>query len=81
MRAGSLVCDDLGQAVTCVTLSHDNLCTLAACLDGRLRLLDKASGALLAQYQGIDLPQWMEAQRIAILMIQQKALLVHEMLF
>lgn len=52
VRAGCLFTEDLGQSVTSVALSHDNLCILAACLDGRMRLLDKATGTLLAQYKG-----------------------------
>ena len=52
VRAGCMFNDNLGQSVTSVALSHDNLCVLAACLDGCVRLMDKATGTLLAQYQG-----------------------------
>ena len=52
VRAGCLFTDDLGQSVTSIAISGDNLCILAACLDGRMRLLDKATGTLLAQYVG-----------------------------
>ena len=52
VRAGCVFNDNLGQSVTCVALSHDNLCVLAACLDGCVRLMDKATGTLLAQYRG-----------------------------
>lgn len=52
MRAGQLVTDELGQSVTSLAVSHDGLCVLAACLDARLRLLDKAGGTELAQYRG-----------------------------
>lgn len=51
-RAGCLFNDDLGQSVTDIAVSGDNLCILSACLDGRMRLLDKATGTLLAQYKG-----------------------------
>ena len=44
--------DQLGAPVTAMALSHDGNCVLASCLDGRMRLLDKASGELLAQYTG-----------------------------
>lgn len=33
-------------------MSGDGACVLAACLDSRLRLIDKDSGALLATYSG-----------------------------
>lgn len=44
--------DQLHAAVTSMALSNDGNCVLASCLDARLRLLDKASGELLAQYKG-----------------------------
>ena len=47
--------DQLGAPVTAMALSHDGNCVLASCLDGRMRLLDKASGELLAQYTGESL--------------------------
>lgn len=52
VRAGCLFTDDIGQSVTGIAVSGDNLCVLGACLDGHMRLLDKATGALLAQYTG-----------------------------
>ena len=52
VRAGCLFTDDLGQSVTSIAISGDNLCVLAACLDGYMRLLDKATGTMLAQYTG-----------------------------
>lgn len=51
-RAGCLFTDDLGQSVTSIAISGDNLCVLAACLDGHMRLLDKATGTMLAGYRG-----------------------------
>ena len=38
--------------MTSVAISGDSLCVLAACLDGYMRLLDKATGTMLAQYTG-----------------------------
>eukprot|EP00208_Stichococcus_sp_RCC1054_P006367 CAMPEP_0206145226 /NCGR_PEP_ID=MMETSP1473-20131121/26722_1 /ASSEMBLY_ACC=CAM_ASM_001109 /TAXON_ID=1461547 /ORGANISM="Stichococcus sp, Strain RCC1054" /LENGTH=309 /DNA_ID=CAMNT_0053541355 /DNA_START=511 /DNA_END=1437 /DNA_ORIENTATION=+ len=52
VRAGLEVSDELGAAVTSVTVSGDGLCMLAGCMDGVVRLLDKAGGDLLATYQG-----------------------------
>ena len=52
VRAGCLFNDDVGQSVTDIAVSGDGLCVLGACLDGRMRLLDKATGTLLAQYRG-----------------------------
>ena len=52
VRAGMVSTDQLGSPVTSVALSGDGNCVLASCLDGALRLLDKAGGELLAQYAG-----------------------------
>ncbi len=52
VRMGCMDVDRLGAPVTAMALSHDGNCVLASCLDGRMRLLDKASGELLAQYTG-----------------------------
>ena len=52
VRMGCMDVDQLGAPVTAMALSHDGNCVLASCLDGRMRLLDKASGELLAQYSG-----------------------------
>ncbi len=41
VRMGMEVSDALGAPVTCVAVSHDGNCLLAACTDGALRLLDK----------------------------------------
>lgn len=57
VRAGSLYTDDIGQSVTSIALSHDNLCILSACLDSRVKLLDKASGVQLAEYSGNSLQE------------------------
>ena len=52
---GCMDVDQLGAPVTAMALSHDGNCILTSCLDGRMRLLDKASGELLAQYSGKSL--------------------------
>lgn len=52
VRMGCMDVDQLGAPVTAMALSHDGNCVLASCLDGRMRLLDKASGELLAEYSG-----------------------------
>jgi len=52
LRAGCVYTDELRRPVTSLALSHDGNCLLAACLDSRLRLLDRGSGTLLAQYSG-----------------------------
>ena len=52
VRAGLESCDALGAPVTCVSASHDGNCLLAGCMDGGVRLLDKAAGDLLATYRG-----------------------------
>jgi hypothetical protein len=50
LRAGCVTTDELRRPVTSLALSRDGNCLLAACLDSRLRLLDRGSGTLLAQY-------------------------------
>ena len=52
IRAGMLLADDLHEAVTGIAVSHDGNCILASCLNDTMRLLDKASGELLATYKG-----------------------------
>ncbi len=37
VRMGRAYADDLHHPVTCVALSHDGQCVLAACLDSKLR--------------------------------------------
>lgn len=44
IRMGRMYVDELAHPVTCVAMSHDGLCVLAACLDSTLRLLDKVRG-------------------------------------
>ncbi|KAL6058331.1 WD repeat domain-containing protein 83 [Balamuthia mandrillaris] len=52
IRAGKIKTDSLGQPVTFVSLSNDKNCLLVSTLDSALRLLDKSSGELLAEYKG-----------------------------
>ncbi|KAK9915970.1 hypothetical protein WJX75_006744 [Coccomyxa subellipsoidea] len=52
VRGGCVYVDQMHAPVTSMALSHDGNCVLASCLDTRLRLLDKASGELLAEYKG-----------------------------
>lgn len=53
VRSGCAYTDQLHAAVSAMALSHDSNCVLASCLDAKLRLLDKASGELLAEYKGM----------------------------
>ena len=53
VRMGCAVTDDLHAPVTCVAVSRDGACVLAACADSCARLLDRGgSGQLLAEYRG-----------------------------
>lgn len=52
IRIGREIVDDLGQSVNCISLSNDNNCILASCLDSKLRLVDRSTGELLQEYKG-----------------------------
>lgn len=52
VRKGQVATDHVHHAVTCVAAPADGLYVLAACMDSCLRLLDRESGALLAEYRG-----------------------------
>lgn len=52
VRAGKVTTDTFGAPVTVLALSRDGQCVLAALAASRLRLLDRASGTLLAEYTG-----------------------------
>lgn len=52
VRMGRLFTDELHHPVTCVKVSRDTNCVLAACMDGTVRLLDRVEGDLLAEYTG-----------------------------
>lgn len=53
VRLGRAFIDELHHPVTCVAVSRDGNCLLAACTDGCLRLLDRAEGLLLHEYRGV----------------------------
>lgn len=58
VRMGMMFSDMLHESVTGIAVSHDGNCILASCLDHSMKLLDKASGELLATYTGeIACPQ------------------------
>lgn len=52
VRMGRVFIDELHHPVTCVKVSKDHNCVLAACMDGTIRLLDRVEGHLLAEYTG-----------------------------
>lgn len=52
IRMGQLTSDDIGKPVSCVSFTHDGQCILASCMDSSLRLIDKESGDVLAQFKG-----------------------------
>ena len=52
IRMGMMFTDTLHESVTGIAVSHDSNCILASCLDNSVKLLDKASGELLATYTG-----------------------------
>lgn len=52
VRAGQLRVDAIGVPIGCVGLTSDRQCTLAACLDDTVRLVDKPSGELLQSFRG-----------------------------
>ncbi|XP_058125113.1 WD repeat domain-containing protein 83 [Anopheles ziemanni] len=52
IRAGELVCDTIGVPITHLVQTRDGQCLLAACSDGRIRLIDNDSGEMLSEYKG-----------------------------
>lgn len=52
VRMGRVFVDEVHHPVTCVVVSGDGNCLLAACMDGCLRLLDRQGGSLLQEYKG-----------------------------
>lgn len=52
LRKGELTCDRIGVSVIDMAQTKDVRCTLAACSDHTLRLIDNDNGELLAQYHG-----------------------------
>lgn len=54
VRKAGIVTDRVGQSITHLRLSNDKNCFLASTLDSSLRLLDKESGELLAEYKASE---------------------------
>jgi len=52
IRMGAMNSDFLKDPVTSVSFSHDKNCILASTLNSTIRLLDKQSGEMLAEYKG-----------------------------
>ncbi|XP_023230264.1 WD repeat domain-containing protein 83-like [Centruroides sculpturatus] len=52
LRKGEMYSDHLGKSVTCVNFTKDGQCILVSCLDNTLKLLDKETGEMLAEYTG-----------------------------
>lgn len=52
LRAGQIRCDRIGPPVVHMAQTKDGQCTVAAGADNVVRLVDNATGALLAQYRG-----------------------------
>ena len=52
VRKGELTCDRIDVPVIDIKHTKDSKCTLAACSDNVLRLLDNETGDILAQYRG-----------------------------
>jgi len=54
LRAGQLTADGVGSPIASLALTRADggAAALVACLDGRLRLLDRGTGAVLASYTG-----------------------------
>mmetsp|Transcript_13836 Transcript_13836/g.55832 ORF Transcript_13836/g.55832 Transcript_13836/m.55832 type:complete len:311 (-) Transcript_13836:725-1657(-) len=52
VRTGTITMDHIGSPLVDVKFSNDGNCLLAASLDDAVRLLDRATGEVLALYQG-----------------------------
>lgn len=52
LRKGELTCDDIGEPVVYMAQTKDAKCTLVACSDNVLRLLDNENAETLATYRG-----------------------------
>lgn len=50
--AGEVTSDCVAHPVTCVSFTNDGNCTLASCMDSKVRLFDRSSGELLQSYIG-----------------------------
>lgn len=52
LRAGEMVADSVGIPITYLVQTKDGQCSVAACQDGAIRLVDNDSGAMLNEYRG-----------------------------
>ncbi|XP_071519678.1 WD repeat domain-containing protein 83 isoform X3 [Panulirus ornatus] len=52
LRNGQLVSNCIGESVTCASFSGDGQCLLTSTMGSTLRLMDRDTGELLAQYTG-----------------------------
>ncbi|KAL7306548.1 hypothetical protein TKK_0001240 [Trichogramma kaykai] len=54
IREGRLVTDCMGEIVTCASFTKDNRCVLVSCADGTIKLMDRDTGELLSEYEGLE---------------------------
>jgi mitogen-activated protein kinase organizer 1 len=54
IRAGNLVTDCIGEVITCASFTKDNHCIVVSCSDGTIKLIDKDTGELLGEYEGLS---------------------------
>ncbi|KAJ8683477.1 hypothetical protein QAD02_019269 [Eretmocerus hayati] len=54
IREGKLVTDCMGEIITCASFTKDNRCILVSCADGLVKLIDKDTGELLGEYEGLQ---------------------------
>lgn len=54
IREGRLVTDCMGEVITCANFTKDNRCILVSCADGSIKLIDKETGELLGEYEGLQ---------------------------
>lgn len=53
IREGRLVTDCMGEIITCASFTRDNKCIVVSCADGTIKLIDKDTGELLGEYEGL----------------------------
>ncbi|XP_016844027.1 WD repeat domain-containing protein 83 [Nasonia vitripennis] len=53
IREGRLVTDCMGEVITCASFTKDNRCFLVSCADATIKLIDKDTGELLGEYEGL----------------------------
>lgn len=52
LRKGEITCDNVGESIVYISQTKDTKCTLVACTDNALRLLDNDNAETLAIYRG-----------------------------